>query len=189
VGAAGGGRMARHEHLERINAYPQQELVRKKNKAGEEKPEQEQNGASGKRHSCFSARGKETPEQCCWALGEEPLPVRDSAFLTFAFLFTSASDFSLFFVFPSLSDFIPSLFLSPFSLIFSVHPSHTLLPFFCSKNSIYFCTQRPFPLSQQPGGIVPACPFSRMELSADPYLFLVRCRNGAMQRLSIDAFR
>lgn len=40
------------EHLERINASPQQELVRRKNKAGEGKPEQEQNGASGKRHSC-----------------------------------------------------------------------------------------------------------------------------------------
>lgn len=61
------GRMAKHEHLERINAYPQQELVRRKNKAVEEKPGQEQNGASGKRHSCFSARGKETSEQYCWA--------------------------------------------------------------------------------------------------------------------------
>lgn len=44
--------MARHKHLERINASPQQELVRRKNKAGKGKPEQEQNGASGKRHSC-----------------------------------------------------------------------------------------------------------------------------------------
>lgn len=122
--------MARHEHLERINAYPQLELVRRKNKAGEEKPEQEQNGASGKRHSCFSARGKETSEQHCWALGEKPLPGRDSAFLTFSFLFTSASEFFLLFDFPSLSHFIPPLFLSPFSLIVSVHPSHTFLVFF-----------------------------------------------------------
>lgn len=53
----GSGRMARHRHLEGINAYPRPRLVSRKNKAGEEKTEQ-QNGASGKRHSCSPARGR-----------------------------------------------------------------------------------------------------------------------------------
>lgn len=39
-GRAGNGRMARHEHLERINTSPQQGLGRGKNKAGEGKPGQ-----------------------------------------------------------------------------------------------------------------------------------------------------
>lgn len=48
------GRTVRHQHLERINASPQPELVSRKNKACEEKAEQEQNGVSGSRHSCLS---------------------------------------------------------------------------------------------------------------------------------------
>lgn len=70
-------------------------------------------------------------ERYCWALGEKPLPASNLAFLTFSFLFTSASDFFLLFVFSSPSDCIPSLFLSTFSLLFSMHPSPTPLPFFC----------------------------------------------------------
>lgn len=74
----------RTQHLEGISAYPQPWLVRRKNKAGEEKPEQEQNGASGKRHSCCSARGKGRPEQHGRAVGARLLPARGSASLTFS---------------------------------------------------------------------------------------------------------
>lgn len=118
------------QHLEGISAYPQPWLVRRKNKAGEEKPEQEQNGASGKRHSCCSARGKGRPEQHGGAVGARLLPARGSASLTFSFLFASASDFFLLFVFPSLSSFLPSLFPSPVSA-FCMHASHAS-PLFCA---------------------------------------------------------
>lgn len=110
------------QHLEGISAYPQPWLVRRKNKAGEEKPEQEQNGASGKRHSCCSARGKGRPEQHGGAVGARLLPARGSASLTFSFLFVSASDFfssSLSFpLFPAFSH--PSFLL--LSLLFVCMP-------------------------------------------------------------------
>lgn len=102
-------------------------------------------------------------EQYCWALGEKPLPVRNLAFLTFSFLFTSASDFFLLFVFSSPSDCIPSLFLSMFSLLFSMHPSHTPLPFFCiipnSRKGAFISVPKDHPHSQQPGGLVPQLSF------------------------------
>lgn len=105
-------------------------------------------------------KGEGMAEQGCWAGGSCSLPEAQPGPRC---LFTSASASFLLSVLPSTPDFIPSLFPSPFSLNFSVHPSHALFPLFCRTVFI------PVPKAHShfPGSLVVLSP--GWYLSADPH--------------------